>query len=129
MGGAATSGDERGGTDKEGSSSSSQAHEQTLPLPQASLYQKSEVLNRVFSVWGEECGLAPHLEWQTDASGRLFAQLTFHTTYKQVGLFSSEHLTLFSVLVTECMSKLMTEAELTADAEAMTDFILRALSA
>ena len=64
----------------------------------------------ILRVWIEEADLYPNLVWNHNIdslpSPDLAVQCSLRATYSDVGLFYSDHLTLFSVLVAQCITAL-----------------------
>lgn len=64
----------------------------------------------ILRVWIEEANLLPNLVWNHNIdplpSPDLAVQCSLRATYSDVGLFYSNHLTLFSVLVAQCITAL-----------------------
>lgn len=81
-----------------------------VPAHQMSVDQKCRVLGSILTTWMGEGLLVPRLEWATlgsrSSSPTLAAQLTLNATYSDVNLFFSDHLTLFGVLVSQCIQTL-----------------------
>lgn len=80
------------------------------PIHQMSHAQQCGVLGNILSMWLGESYFVPRFEWTFPeakaSSSALAANCTLNATYRDVNLFASDHLTLFSVLVAQCISAL-----------------------
>jgi hypothetical protein len=77
-----------------------------IPIQRMPLADQCWVLGTILSMWIGESRLIPRLEWNIPGPKTPFsdlsAQMTLNSSYSDVDLFRSDHLTLFSVLVAQC---------------------------
>jgi hypothetical protein len=79
-------------------------------IQQLELGLQSIALADILRLWMEEADLVPDLEWNYKIhhlpSPDLAVQCSLRASYSNVGLFYSDYLTLFSVLVAQCVTAL-----------------------
>lgn len=77
------------------------------PIHLATFAIQASALAIILNDWIMECNLVPHIGWYYKnldvPESHLAAQCYLKATYMNVGLFESQHLTLFSTLVEQCI--------------------------
>jgi hypothetical protein len=79
------------------------------PIHNASLTQKCHVIGNIISLWMGDGYFVPHIEWIHQSSSKIsgpIAQIVLNATYEDACLFNSEYLTLYSVLIAQCITAL-----------------------
>ena len=81
-----------------------------IPIYKLPMNTQCSVLGHFLREWMIEGSLFPSVNWINVSAkmpaSNLAAQCVLQATYKDVTLFDSDHLTLFSVLIAQCMSAL-----------------------
>ena len=81
-----------------------------IPIHKLPIKYQCSVLGHFLREWMIEGSLFPSVNWINVSAkmpaSNLAAQCVLQATYKNVTLFDSDHLTLFSVLIAQCMSAL-----------------------